>query len=404
MKTRSFDLIWLSCLTVIGLTLGWLAHGGATVVVPPTSVATLSRSARSRELRPIMTEKNNKWQNFAIQFPKTSEEEKRNFEQNIAPKDRKAAIEALLAQGGPQGFDNNMEDMIVHLLNLWGEENFEEVWIWGQQIKGQGTQNFVSGKLLNLLVSIDLDRAANLYFELSKTNHHIDCDVPQKILARAALINTEEFLKLAKKVPMSDFFYQANFVFAQDFNFRQVADTIARLRKNKDDQTLPMGFPENFSEVWIQRDHDKAFTGAVLTKFIEFPEFLKELEEHDTTKAAWIWVADKIQESEVASKAICSDLHSLHVVSFNGIVQALPDAASRDRFLIQVVQEHGIANEKGEMPSIAISAMSSPEVRLEAFSQMRKHEDQPDITKVTDLDLQNWGVTRQQIAAIFSAP
>jgi hypothetical protein len=404
MKTRSFDLIRVSGLAVIGSALGWLVHGGATVVVPSPSVATSSRSARSRELRPTISKNNDKWQNFAMQFSTTSEEEKKNFEQSITPKERKAAIEALLAQGGPQGFDSKMEDMIVRLLSAWEEENFEEVWIWGQQINGQGTQSFVAGKLLNLLVITDLDRAANLYFELSKTNHHIHCDVPEKILARAALKNTEEFLKLAEKIPMSDFFHQESFKFAQDFNFQQVADTIAKLRKNKDDHALPMGFPDNFSEVWIQRDHDKAFTGGVLTKFIEFPQFLEKLEEHDTPKAAWNWVADKIQESEVASKAICSDLHSLHVVSFNGIVQALPDAASRDRFLIQVVQEHGIANEKGEMPSIAISAMSSPEVRLEAFSQMRKHEDQPDITKVTDLDLQNWGVTRQQIAAIFSAP
>ncbi len=135
----------------------------------------------------------------------------------------------------------------------------------------------------------------------------------------------------------------------------------------------------------------------------QFEDFFGGLEIHNNPGAVWGWVAEKILQSEVSSKAISGDLHSLHAVSFNGIVQALPDLASRDRFLIQVVQEHGTANEQDETPSIAISAMSSPEVRLEAFSQMRKHEDQPDIANVTEADLQAWGVTRQQITAIFSA-
>jgi hypothetical protein len=92
-------------------------------------------------------------------------------------------------------------------------------------------------------------------------------------------------------------------------------------------------------------------------------------------------------------------LCGLESVSINGIIQALPDAAVRDRFLIQVACEYG------EIPTIAISAMSSSKVRLEAFSQLRKQDYyELDITKFTEADLQAWGVTRQQITDIFSAP
>jgi hypothetical protein len=142
-----------------------------------------------------------------------------------------------------------------------------------------------------------------------------------------------------------------------------------------------------------------SFTGGELSRLESLDIFLGNLEDHSNPEAVWNWVAEKIQKSEVSSKMIRSGLCSLESFDFNGIIQALLDAAVRDRFLIQVACEYG------EIPTITISAMSSSKVRLEAFSQLRKQENYDlGITKFTEADLQAWGVTYQQITDIFSAP
>jgi hypothetical protein len=410
MKTRSSDLIWISGLTVAGLTMGWLIRSRATVVNLPPSINSSPNSAQKHELRPATTKSKTKWQTFAAQFSEISRPDREVFKENIAPQDRKVVIEALLEQGGPSGFGVHMELMIDQILSAWGGENFEEAWAWSQQIQGDGTRNFVSGKLIGLMVKTDPSRALAAYLEFEQTNPSFKSEVPGKFFASAALKNAEEFLYYAESFRFS-WDTSEPCEFAKDFNFQQVADGISKLPKKKAGK-LPLGFPHNFYEAWAEHDREaafKSFTGGVLERLGDFDVFLTGLEEHDKPEAIWSWVAEKIQESDVSNKAIRNGFANVQSVSFNGIIQALPDTASRDQFLIQLVRDvrNGYPFEK--IPSLAISAMSSPHVRLEAFSQLQKERSkndypQPDITKATEADLQAWGVTRQQIADIFPAP
>jgi hypothetical protein len=402
MKKGSSNLIWVSGLAISGLTIGRLIHGTATMAYPPPSADSLSRTVWSRDSQSLKVKTSNKWQTFAAQFSETNKEERKSFEENVAPQNRRAALEALLSQGGPSGFDVEMSRMIDHLLVVWAEENFEEAWAWSLQIKRQGIQNFVTGRLLDVMVEKDLEHATILYLELSKTNPDLESKVPETVLANAALKNAETFLDFAGKLRLSKNPAQPC-EFVKDFNFQQVVDGLAKLPRTEGD-LLPVSFPENFYEAWAELDRDAAFasfTGGMLSGLGKFDIFLEGLEKHSNPEEVWSWVAEKIQESEVSSKAIRSGLGDLQSISLNGIIQALPDAASRDGFLLQVATEGGIVHGEDQMPSVAISAMSSPTIRLEAFTQMRKENRKPDISKVTDTDLQAWGVTRQQVTAIF---
>ncbi len=76
MKTRLFDVIWVSAVLVAGLTTGWLIHGGAKLQGPPLPVKSLAQSERRHETRTPTTKTNNKWQIFASQFSTISDEEK----------------------------------------------------------------------------------------------------------------------------------------------------------------------------------------------------------------------------------------------------------------------------------------------------------------------------------------
>jgi hypothetical protein len=400
MKIQSHPIILASGLIVAGLTIGWRTRSAVTALNPPLLVKSPPHSARRHESQPTIIKTNTKWQNFASHVSEMSNEEKKAFAENITPQDRRVAIEALLTQGGPGGFDSEIKQVIDQLLGSWVSENFEEVWAWSRQLKSEGTKNFMAGMLLDILLKTDPSRALNLYLELEQTHPGFKSKVPEKVLASAALKNAQEFLDFAGKFR---FGWDAgeSCEFAKDFNFQQVADGIAKFSK-KEESKLPWGFPSNFYHVWAVRDREAAFasfTGGELSRLESLDGFLGNLEDHSNPEAVWNWVAEKIQKSEVSSKAIRRGLCGLESVSINGIIQALPDAAVRDRFLIQVACEYG------EIPTIAISAMSSSKARLEAFSQLRKQDYyELDITKFTEADLQAWGVTRQQITDIFSAP
>lgn len=106
--------------------MGWLFRSRATVVNLPPSINSSPNSAQKHELRPATTKSKTKWQTFATQFSKISRPDREVFKENIAPQDRKVVIEALLMQGGPDGFDVHMELMIDQILSAWGGENFEE--------------------------------------------------------------------------------------------------------------------------------------------------------------------------------------------------------------------------------------------------------------------------------------
>jgi hypothetical protein len=407
MKTRPFDLMVISGVIVAGVATGWLIRSEVTVMSPPPAKESITQSARRSASTSPRTQ--NKWQAFATQFPAISENERAAFQKNIAPQDRGAAIEALLAQGGPDGFDDELERMIGQLVSQWAEENFEAAWAWSRQLKGEGTQNFIASQLLDKLVITDPERAVTRYLEMMQTNPSFESKVPEKVLAGAALKSAEDFLNFAGKFGLS-WYLGDPCKFATDFNFQQLADGIVKLIGSKSEK-LPMGFPQNFHEAWAEENREAAFvsfTGGAFGREVNFDKFLTGLEKHNPPEAVWDWVAEKIQNSEVSSKAIRRSLHNVDGVSFNGIIQALPDAASRDHFLLQLAVEGGVAFSGGEVPSIAISAMSSPQVRLEAFSKLHDREQERDspleITKITDAELQAWQITRQQVEAIFTEP
>lgn len=390
---------------VVGIAAGWWIHGGVTLAgFPGTAKSSRPASMQINDSQLPIVKSDSKSQMFTNQFSTASREEKKILEGAITPQDRKGVLEALISQGGPGGFTEGMEELIERILALWGSENFEEAWAWSQQIHGHGTRNFLAEKLLNLLVETDPKRALALHLEFTGTNVDFDSKVPEKILAKAALTNADDFLTYAEKFETIHFGTGRDCEFAADFNFQAVAEGLAKLTKADASKKFPKGFPANFFETWAERDHQAAFNGGVLTGLIDFRDFLPDIGTTDTERS-WDWVAQQIQSSEVSSKAISKSLH-IPSESFNRIIQALPDAVTRDRFLLQVVMEGGVIYGPNDIPSIAISAMSSPQARLEAFSQMQQLREKDswgelDTASITDADLQAWGITRQQISALF---
>ena len=390
---------------VVGIAAGWWIHGGVTLAgFSGKAKSSQPHSMQINHSQRPTVKFDSKSQVFMNRFATASREEKKILEGAIAPQDRKGILEALISQGGPRGFAHGLVEVIERQLALWGSESFEEAWAWSQQLDGRGTRDFLARKLLNLKVETDPERALALHLEFARANVDFESRVPDRILAKAALTNAEDFLKVAEKFETVHHSTGSDCEFAADFNFQALADGLAKLKRTDASKKFPEGFPTNFFEKWAERDRQAAFNGGVLTGLIDFGKFLRAIEKTDTEQS-WDWVAQQIQNSEVSSKAISKNIR-ITSESFNRIIQALPDAVTKDRFLLQVVVEGGLTSSMNEMPSIAISAMSSPQARLEAFSQMQQlieknSWDELDSTSITDADLQAWGITRQQISALF---
>lgn len=405
MKAQFLNLIQVGGTMVVGIAAGWWIQGGAILAgFPGTEKSSQPHSMQINHSQRPIVKSGSKSQVFTNQFSTASREEKKILEGAIAPQDRKGILEALISQGGPRGFAHGLEEVIERQLALWGSENFEAAWAWSQQIDGRGTRDFLTTKLLNLLVETDPERALALHLEFARANVDFKSRVPEKILAKAALTNAEDFLKVAEKFETIHYGTGGYCEFAADFNFKALADGLAKLKKADASKKFPEGFPSNFFEKWAERDRQAAFNGGVLAGLIDFRDFLQDIEQTDTERP-WDWVAQQIQNSEVSSKVISKSM-GIASESFNRIIQALPDAITRDRFLLQVVLEGGVTGGRNEIPSIAISAMSSPQARLEAFSQMQQLREKDsrgelDTASITDADLQAWGITRQQISVMF---
>ena len=103
-------------------------------------------------------------------------------------------------------------------------------------------------------------------------------------------------------------------------------------------------------------------------------------------------------ESESSRKSVIDGMYYAEAAAINGIVKALPNTNSSDRFLTELL----IAKSKGGTVDLKpmLSGMSSPQARLEAFSQVKKQGHHLS-NKITQNQYQAWGVTQQQFEAIF---
>ena len=81
--------------------------------------------------------------------------------------------------------------------------------------------------------------------------------------------------------------------------------------------------------------------------------------------------------------------------TINSIAQAMPDTTSRDRFLGDILTTSPYSDPMAEV-GFTLNQMSTPAARLEALQQLRNNN-RLYPAKISDTQLQQWGLTRQQV-------
>jgi hypothetical protein len=328
-------------------------------------------------------------------------EESDAFRKSLAPADRTAAIDALLAQAGPEGFHWTTKSMIGNILKAWAGEDFDGAWEWCSTIESDGNRNFVAAQLLDLLTENDPDRALALHLEMSAGDPKFISNVPLTLLGKTTSMDAGSFLDLLGKTPFGGGTSGTAMDFAADFNFQQAADGINALLRTQQGKHPP-AFPTNFIASWAARDPDAAYTWFSKNQNIPFENFgslLEGIEKQGVPGASITWAADKLNQSAPTRGAMIHSLsqidNSHRATTINSIAQALPDTASRDHFLTDVITMSNESN-PADAFGFALNAMSSPEVRLEALRRLAESK-RLDIAKTPDAQLQTWGLNRQQV-------
>ncbi len=396
---------WTPLIFAAGLGAGWLIFGGGT---RESAEAAKNKSAapvvRKSEAPTVTSPHESKFHTFAKELPKLSEDEREAFTKSLTPGDRAAAIEAMLDQAGPDGIPVVTHSMIVQILMTWASEDFDGAWAWARQVESDGDRKFVASQILDVCGGKDPDRALALHLEMAAEDPDFSSSAPLDILQKAASKDAASYLDLLGKLPFGKGVRGRAMDFAADFDFQQAADGLTDLKK-RHDRGYPSAFATNFLASWASRDVDAAYAWFAKNPdpffYENFCSLLEGIEKLGVPGASYAWAADKLNEPGPARDAMIQSLmhprSSRGLTDINFIAQAMPDAASRDSFLSDVMTiMRGTRGEIAIEFIYVLSQMSTPAVRMETFRQLGKNS-LLRVAKIPDAQLQQWGLTRQQI-------
>jgi hypothetical protein len=397
MKKLCLMLILLASVAV-----GWLAHGSGSVIGLRQTGKNLQDRSPLRKSSPnkIRNSRENEFQDFTKRIPLLSDTERNSFCENLAPQDRGALIETILKEANPKRLSHEIRSIIDDILTLWVTEDFDKAWAWSQRLSPDAYRIYIAGEILGKLAKKNLTHALALHLEMSAIDPKFCSRVPSLALAKAAGRSAGEFLSILGQIPPHSGSGSGGCEFGKDFDFQQAADGISALLKKHEE--LPNAFPRNIVSAWAKLDPDAAFAWLTLEDEIggggSFRQLLEGIENQGNPGAASAWVASKMEESESSRKKILSGIVHGTAADIAGIVKALPDSNSSDRFLTDlfaVQTRHYLHDFANTLPR-----MSSPEVRLEAFAQAKKNGVSL-AGRFPETAYQTWGITKEQFDAIF---
>jgi hypothetical protein len=389
---------WGLLIFALGLFVGWQIRGNATD--PSESVkSTTSKPVSPRPVRPAATAHETKWIAFGKSAKDLSHQEKQEAIKNLAPQDRMAALQALASQAGLEGLNYQVKSLMENILENWTDENFDEAWNAARTTTDPDLAKFMMKTVLDHFSKKDPERAFAIHQEQLASDPEFKSNAPGRLLSARLKVGASEYLEILSQIPFGSGTSGSNANFAEDFDFQQAADGLAQLME-KQQGKKPSLFPTNFHTEWAKRDPEAVFafwTANPSLPFNGLEEILQGMDSASPESSA-SWLAAKLLNPAMPREKMIEALAGSaedQAARINGIVRALPDEATADAFLSEVLAANPYGNSL-EKHSFVISALSSPAARLEAFQAMKSKHRAPKIEKISDAQLQAWGITRQQ--------
>lgn len=352
-----------------GLGAGWLIFGGMRESAETTGNKSAAPVVASREVQPVKDPDEARFRKFIKELPTLSDKNKDPF--NVV--------------------------------------NFEQAWAFCRRIESDADRKLITSQFLNVLVETDPNRAFALYLGMVAEDPAFSSNVRPILLRQAASDNATSFIDILGRQPFDISITSAEVTFAKDFDFQQAADGFTAILRKKPENPFSSHpqLPANFLTEWAARDADAAlacFAEGTIWDFENFDNLIEGIGKQGNPSAAFAWAAAKLNKLvELGDpndmvyymntiRTLTQSNSDRRPTIINTIAQAMPDAR-RDRFLDDVVTMGNFINPTVEI-GYALTQMSSPERRLYTLQQLGHRLD---AEKIPDTQLQQWGLTRQQV-------
>ncbi len=345
-----------------------------------------------------------KWQSLAKQVITFSAEERSSFLKQLAPADRGKALDALMSQAGPDSSSHLVTSTMDGILKSWAEEDIEEALSHCQKCTNDGMRKYILGKLLETLAEKDPDRAIQLFAQQKTEDPSFQPNVVFTLARTRMGEDADQLVDLLSKLGLSSGSSGTGVNFSNDYDFQTAADGIMAMIKANPGKS-PTVLPTNLMESWATLDPDAAQTWWLKNgsfAYNDWGDLFSGIEKHSTPDAAAAWLVAKFEEPGAPRARMILDLSFNNDGGFAGkintIARAMPDIATQDRFLTDVILTN--QNPLSSRNRFAISGLSTPQARLAAFQKIGARNRVTDLEEIDDAQFQGWGITRQQVEQI----
>jgi hypothetical protein len=251
------------------------------------------------------------------------------------------------------------------------------------------------------LAERDPNKAMALYYEKEQDDPFYESDIPEIIMKASAKKGTDEFIEILNHFQFSNDGRTVkgterciSVEFSKDFDFKRAADETDRLRQKHGAQ-FPERFPDNFIYEWGKKDFRAAdeWTMENYLPFNEQSSLNDAAQKALGTKKAGIWMAQKLESSTGRSREALLEILLGFSTEENikSVAAAMPNTATRDRFLQDLVSVH-IGHYSENCTGVAMSLLSTPAARLTALHKIQSSND----WIPNDQELKSMGITRAQ--------
>jgi hypothetical protein len=242
--------------------------------------------------------------------------------------------------------------------------------------------------VLAQLAKTDPDRAFALHLEQKAVEPDFWSTAPRKFLSSKLGISAEAYIDALKQLPFGDNSTTfPNEKFAEKFGFQTAADGLVKLMSEQNNKR-PSSFPANFFSEWSKEDPEGAFAWWAINPSLPIGglgDILRAMDRlHPDTSSGWL--AARLQDSAMPRERIIHTIVNSDVYFANQIhliAGAMRDDATADAFLTESLAMNS-TRRPVEQYANAITALSSPAARLQAFQAMNASHRQLEITQISD--------------------
>ena len=390
---------WGAGLFAGGLLAGWLVRGGGDAASVEEPAAKVERQRRDSSRKTVAHDA--RWQGLDQRLLTQNHEEREVFSKNLTAGDRLSALESLMRSAGPEGINYELRTVMDNILRDWAKEDFDGAWAGALGVDNPGLRRFMLSTLLENRINEDPDKALSLYLDQVAVDPAFSSNVPLRIVGLRAGQGADAFIDTLSKLPWSDNTMGTEMKFATGFDFRKVADAVAALANGHPGKN-PQAFPTNFFEKWSSLDPEEAQTWWRQNGTLSYNSWgglLSGVEKKLGATESAAWAARELEANPEKRETMLQGMDASREgfsTRLNLIADAMPDTAARDRLLSDAFASLRYSDPL-ERFGFAITGMSSPEARLEALRNFRAKAGYIIDTNVPDTQLQQWGITRQQM-------